>query len=526
MAVMALLYVCLTYLGHAMKRVRLYTLFLVLAILCTTLTLYFRLHSGTWLTVAWLLQAEALFVAGMLADERRFRILGEINFVLVVAWMFYKDYFLADQLTLLGYTFFKRTLIFATVAFVFYLNAIFRRALRHRMSNIHSYYFIFSYAASVIVVLLLFRNWFPGTILSAAVLSSVLGLILMEVGIRNQDPDFRVQGIFFSFFAIFSGLLPLVSPNELYFNHSLIYRIVCEVIVIGLAYFTFARFQLLTRTRIKLQGYEVAASKVSASAAIISVLFLYWEIGPVAPLWLSFAWLILGVAFIEIGIGLRSFFFRAQGLIVTLLSLLWSLYAFWLQPQWFVDARLQAFSFVLVIAGMYYLFVRLGRYATREDSGASGFESFSNWIGGGSALAAFYSVAATLILVLFIRQELLANQALFIAVAWLAVSALLYEAGIRFDKPPLRWQAWMVAWAAFGYALLQNLVPGRAFGPVSERLVTLGLCIALLYYLYERIYRGYQKAERWAESPRDGIILSWLGCILLMLLIEREIWAH
>ncbi|HPQ69058.1 MAG TPA: DUF2339 domain-containing protein [bacterium] len=521
---LAVAYIVQAFLTHSWKRWNLYTLNLVIAVLCTTLTLYFKLLGGAWLAVAWLLQAEALYAAGLLGDERRFRLLAIANFALVVGWMFLRDFFQNDTLTLMGYTLFVRTLTFGTLAVVLYLNAIFRHTLRGRIDNKETYSFLFGYLATVVATILLVRNWVPEEILTAAVFAAALGLALMEIGLRVDEPHLRVQGSFFSFLAIVGALAPLLGASEMYYSRGLAYRIGCEAAVIALAYVAFARFHRLGRLAGRLHEIELNVSKAFAAAVLIAVIACYREIAPSAPLWLAFAWLLLGVAFLEIGVALKSLFFRVQGYVMTGLTLVWSLYAFVVEPRWFTEMPHHAWSLVLVIGGLFYLFARLGAIAARDAAALHESERFADWPGGGSLLAAAYSLAGTLILVLLLRQEMIGRWPLFISFAWLLTAALLLEAGARFQSRILRWQAVALAALAFFFALWMNTETGTMFGPLSENAVALLLCTAALYYLYER----YRRAVPADAPPLDARLpasdaLSWLAGVLLLLLLQREI---
>jgi hypothetical protein len=94
---LALAYVGLVFLSNYLRRQNLYTLNLVTAALCTTMSLYYLLDKGNWVAIGWLIQAEALYIAGLLADETRFRVIGAANFVLVGIWLSTGDYNVPDQ---------------------------------------------------------------------------------------------------------------------------------------------------------------------------------------------------------------------------------------------------------------------------------------------------------------------------------------------------------------------------------------------------------------------------------------------
>jgi len=525
MGTLALAYLAQSWLAHTFQRRNLYSLTLVIAVLCTTMTLYFRLLGGNWVSVGWLLQAEALYAAGLLTDEKRFRWIAVVNFVLVGVWLLLKDYFMTDELSLWGLVFYKRTLIYATAAAVFYGNAAARHVMARRIKGRDAYGFIFSYAASVLWLILMARNWYPDHLLNAAVANSVLALILMEIGIRAGDAHFRGQGMFFAFLAVLSALMPLTGSAGQYYSYSMAYRIGCEAAVIVFAYTVFARFQRLVLKSGEARQVETAAAAFSAAAAVIAVLLLYREFEPRLPFWLALAWMMLGAALLETGIALKNPFFRAQGYLVSGLTLAWAVYTILARPGFGDDPLINFMALLLVVAGFFYLFARV-LTGSRQGAAFSGLERTEAWAGQGPLISIIFAAAGTLVLVLLLRRELYEVNDQFIAVAWLAVAIALMEAGIAIGNGPLRVQGLSVAVIAFFYALLHNLVRGSGIGPFSGRLVTLTLCVAALYYICERVYRGEERSAKWVDLPSSGELLSWLAAALTVLLIGREVWPH
>ncbi len=526
---LAVAYIGLMFLAHVMKRPKLYTLNLVIAAICTTMALYYHFLGSNWVTIGWLLQAEGLYVAGLLANDKRFRNIGIVNFVLVGAWMITHDYTLPDQINMFGTVFFQRTLIFATVAVVFYINAILRHVMSWKIGDEH-YAYLFSYSASILWGILMLRNWYPDHLLNAAVTSAVLGVFLMETGIRLWDHHFRIQGLFFVFISVIAALFPLMSSTTFYYPESMAYRIFCEAVVIVLAYFVFARFQKRVAAEEDTRHIELATGMFSSVAAVIAVMLLYREFSTTAPMWIVLAWMVLGILLIEIGMTIRNQFFRVQGYLITALTLIWAVYNFFSLPDWLGIGSLNFFAQILVTFGFFYLFYRILSLTAKDSPTISGMEKAEGWLGNGPLLAALFSVSGTLILTLTIWRELTDIRPLYIAVAWLAVSVALLEVGVAANSRPLRLQALVISAVAFLYALFHNLTPGdESFGPFSDNVITLLLCVGAMYYIYERIQRAEAESREWVDIPYASTVLSWLAGILLMLLIYREVgreWPH
>lgn len=527
MAAMAAAYIFQTWIAHGMERKNLYTLSLVIAVLSTTMMFYFKLFGGGWLSVAWLIQAEALYAAGLLAHEKRFRWTAGANFVLAVGWLLARDLFMQDELTLWGLYFYKRTVIFATAAIIFYVNHALRYLLEKRIEEPPAYPHVFSYAASVLWFILMAKTWFPDYLLQAAVVSAVLALALMESGIRLPDGHFRIQGLFFTFLAVIAALIPLADPSAMYYNRSLYYRIGCEAAVIVFAYVSFARFQRLVLTSKESRHLEVSAAVFSVVAAVIAVLLMYREFEPRFPFMLSLAWMILGVALIEVGVALKNPFFRVQGYLVTGLALFWAVYTLVWHSGFYDYPGMHLAASAIVLAGFFHLFLRILNDARAQTSKLSKIETGEALAGSGPVLAVAFSAAGTLILVLLLRRELSGVSVFFISTAWLAAAIALLEAGIGLKNSGLRFQALIVAGAAFLYALWHNLVPGRLlFGPINERTLSLVICVFAIYYICFRLLRGERGSAPWVDLPQAGTLLSWSASALLVLLIQREFWIR
>jgi len=522
---LALAYVGLIFLSHRLKRENLYYHNLVLAVLSTTMALYYQMLGGNWVTIGWLFQAEALYFVGLLGDDKRYRNVGLGVFVLIGVWMVSHDYMLDDHVVLFNkFDLMKRSVIAVTVAGFFYLNAALRHWMAFRIKNEEGYSYLFSYAASVLWLIVMVRNWFPDHLLHAAFSSAIIAFILMELGIRLKDAHFRVQGIFFAFISVIAALYPMLNADALYFSESPVYRIISEAIVIILAYIVFARYKRkVSEFDDDTRGIESAIGMFSGIAAILAVVLLHREFSVNAPLWLVLGWMVLGILLVEIGLMTRNVFFRAQGYVIAGLSMVWALYSMLLTPHWFLPGPSNFIAQILVVIGFFYLFGRLLSASRSETSLFSDQERADTADGSGPWLSIAFSIAGSLILILTIQRELGNSQPLFVSVFWMIAAIVLLEAGIATMSKALRWQAWTIAGFAFLYALFNNLVPGVYLGPFSARLVSLTLMVIGLYYIFTRISAGEHAEKRWLDWAEGVNIFSWLAGILLVLVINKEV---
>jgi len=533
-AVLAAAYAILSYLAYSWKYAKLYTLFLILGVLSTTMAMYFGLLGGNWVSIGWLLQAEALYIAGLLGDEKRFRRIAIALFVLVGFWLIAYDYFLTDKIYIFGFEFYKRTLIYFTAALLFYINAVSRHALAFRIEKKHYYSYIFSYAASILVFIIVARNWFPNDLLKAGVICAFLGLILMETGIRNRDPHFRLQGLSFALLGLIAALAPLSDPYGLYYTENIYYRIGCEAAVAILVFIAFAKFQRLVISKEETITIETGAAIFLGLATLVAALLLYREFDISAPVWLILAWMFLGVILVEIGIAIREPFLRVPGYLVTVLTLVWGLYLFIDEPSWMASGRNHLFSFSLVIIGFFYLFARVIIGAGKETPAFTKSEVTEVGEGSGPLLALFFSLAGTVILLLLLRLELVREWPLFVGVAWIITGAVLFEVGALIKNPFLRLQAYSISVITLVWVLYPFIDKPEWFSIDEHYRVALGLVIIGFYYLFARVLictrnekSGFTQSEVTEVGEGSGPLLalffSLAGTVILLLLLRLEL---
>lgn len=518
-------YAVLAYFAYTWERVNLFRLLLVIAVVCSTATLYLKLGTK-WAAMGWTVQAQMLYTAGLLRNERGFRWLGIATFVLVGMWFFGTNFLGTEQLSLGGLRFYSRTLMFTIVALLLYTNALVRRFLQYRIEEQDTYSYLFSYAASVLWLMLVFKNWFPQDVLMGSVMTAILGFALIEIGIRRQNHHFGIQGMFFSFLATGGALYPLQVETGLYYDHGMLYRIACEAGVIAAAYLGFVRLQKKGLWEDTLGNVGKVSSIIAAVASAVSATLLYREFAPVAPVWLSLAWTVFGALLLEAGLAIRNPVFRYLGYSVTGLALGWTLYGFLGRPDWFHVPQFQTLSLSTVIAGFFYQFVRLRGVAKTSPSELLSAERLELLPGTGPLPSVAFSAGATSLLLLLLRQELLSVSPLLIATSWILAAIVLLEVGFAIRGQALRWEALAVSDVAFVYALVNSLGPGHVWlGGLNERMVAFILDIAGMYYICERFFRIEKTKQLSLKESYGAVQLSWAAGILLVILIQWELWT-
>jgi hypothetical protein len=519
-------YVALIFLAHLQKRMNLYTLNLVIASLSCTMSLYYLLDKGNWVAIGWLLQAEALYIAGLLMDDTRYRTVGGLNFVLVGVWLLSVDYNLADKVSLFGYEIYKRTIMYMTASIVFYLNTIVRYALDYRISKEDNNSFLFSYGASILWLILMIRNWFPGYLLNAAVAGAFLGMLLVETGIRMQDQNIRIQGLFFSFIGMFAALVPLTYMESSYFAENVRFRIGCEVAVVIFTYVAFGRFQKQLLRSEQRSNLEMAVAMLASVGCVVAVMLFYREFILAYPVYIASAWIILAVLLVELGVTFDNPFFRAQGYVVAALAAVWALH-FLFDTSIRADFRSTIlFADLLVVVGFIYLFIRVLNVTAANAHSLSEIERAEVPGGYGPWPLVFFPIAASLILAVLLLKVLAWVTPVLVGAAWIFVGIAILEAGIGLGSRLLRALALALGFAAFVYVGFHVLFEWGLDGFVTSRFIAFLACVAGLYYICGRSSAGERDAAGWTASSGATSFFSWLAAILLAFLIEREMWRY
>jgi len=527
-AMMALLYIILSFLAYSRKRQNLYTLNLIIAALSATMTVYFRFLGGNWLAVMWLMEAEALYLAGILGDERRFRWIGIANFVVVGWWLLFKDIYRSDSVSLFHFSFYTRTLIFGTVAVFFYINSILRRTFSTRISLENKYSFVFAYSASLLWLILTMKNWYPDDLLKAGVVGAALSFMLMETGIRTKDFHFRMQGLGYAFLSVLWALTPLMMGESYYEGYTIYYRVGCEAAVIAFAYAVFARLHKITQTAGQTRSIEVGATVFSATAGtLILIVTLRQELIVSRPMFIAVTWLATAVALLEVGFAFKSRFLRYQSAALCALAFIYAL-------LYNLDVNLPGSSLMegaiarglssrlvtlgLCIGAMYYIHERFFRGEPEKIP----------YLKNVSPSDALSWLAGTLV-ILLIQRELWIRAPAWVSEGWLAPMAVFLYMARRRKSLNFLAQGFLTSIIIFLWTMIVTIsAQSEDFVAQLEswRIWAASPIIAVYYGMFALLFARSEAilgADRAKISSPLRDIFSWQGSMLLLALVTVEV---
>lgn len=454
--------------------------------------------SGMRMSIVWLAEAQALFLAGVFTREVLFRRFGLLAALLTLGNMLTTDF--AQILRMRSASVanspeYRLALCFLTAALLFYANShwIPRRWKDLLGSDFEKECFRgLSYVASLA---LLVGGWlaFPGT--WTAVSWSTLALVLLIIGSRLDLAELSNQSHAFAAAALAWTLIVnrVAAARVNYLGVTQRLETIPLVILL---------FYLCARWRGKAGGRVIrgVSELYTTGAALLIALLAYYEChwALVAIAWAAFA-LTLAVAGQRLDRWELSFQAHALAAAAFIRTLLVN-----------VDATQQYRHFMLrlitlsLVAALLYLSARFS--GPRE----SDF---------GQKASGFYTWSASLIVAVLAYKEL---SSPWVVVAWMAFALLLLIVGHALKREELPYQAHLLAIASVTYALTVNLYTAETYrlGQVhlSSRLVTVALAAILLYI-----------SSRWARralhthAGRVADAYAWAGSLLVSLLMWYEL---
>ncbi len=464
--------------------------FLMLSIIGASLmvaAIPFR-YSGSQLSVLWLVEAEVLLLAGVLAREALFRWFGMLTALLTSA------HILATQYSDAGANR-EGAILMATAAVLFFGDSlVIPKRWEEALESKHEAdcYRVLSYIGFLMAAMAIWSGVAPPWI---AVGWAGLGLLLALGATWLQSIDLRAQA---------TGLLLLGFLRAVLTNFSL----------------------------------QVGASHWNLRVMTVGlvIVFLY---GGGATCWLSrnmrspelralynwSAWLLLiALAYYEYPNAWLAVVGIAMAIIFAVVARIWGLYEDTLQSAVLgllvyvrvismnVDATtlfhgmtLRLVTIGIVIAG-YYALAWLSKKPERQ---------ISPWI------SAMHSWLAAALVMMLAWYEL--HNPNSVVVAWTVFAVVLFEIGMSVPSQNLRLQSYAVLAGSFARILFVNLNAPAEAGQVSQRLLTVLPLAAAFYYVYFRLTAD-DASERLGvdRKARVATLLSYLGTATLSLLLYFE----
>jgi uncharacterized membrane protein len=246
---------------------------------------------------------------------------------------------------------------------------------------------------------------------------------------------------------------------------------------------------------------------VVAGTLVAAAVFLRLDT-PAVQSWLGLAWMLEATVILGLGLRLREPAFRVQAWAIAGAAVI-ALLARNLYGDPGVSAATLWVSVVPAVVLLYLLFARLpGRLA---EVGGAKWERTVADIG---------SWAATALAVVLLWRQL---PSVGVALAWAAAGLLLFEAGDRFRRAPLRAQGHALAGLAVGRLFLANFTAVGSIAGLSHRLLTVVPVAAVLYYLWWTLRDRVRAGRAAGFEARLPVAYSWAGAIVLVVLARFEL---
>ena len=451
---------------------------LTLAALLAALGIVRKL-SGVWIQVGLLIEAEALFLAGLQFGQTYLRQLAGAVFGASVIQLVAADVpaggttFLANRQWMLW------SPVTLLTAAVFYSN----RVLRVAEGVVYS-----SAAAGLIALVLGFETPQPYLCVSWLVFAA----LLFELGFRKGKAEFRWQAYAVGLLGTLVVLGPARTPWP-------------ALAIAGAIHYAAAlRIRFGSIDRLAADERETVPFVTSASSAAFFAAVV-WKLAPGD--YVGVAFLTLGALLFELGLRNLPRHFRWQSYPVSLIGFSHLFYVHVMQAEKNA-AQAEWLSLTLAALICYALSARLLRADDQEQGWCRDLNA----------------AAGTLFVLTLTWVEL---PDVLVGLAWAVVSLVLLEVGFSASLARFRTIANLTAAAVFGRLFLANFTGFGSTAGISHRILTVAPIMAGQYYVWSR----YRDTEGWERSLARLYLYApaILGVVLLRFELGRSLavvgWA-
>jgi uncharacterized membrane protein len=475
------------------------TAFVVLSVIGTTLVaaaVPFR-FSGANVSILWLAQAQALFLAGILTRERLFRWLGLLAAALTAGHMLFAD---AVEILVvrrggsLGGPRPALALAFVVAALLFHGDAhAAPRRWRHVPESIREGQALraLSYVAGL---LLLVAAWLalPGAWTAVAWVGLALALGFAGHRLRLSELSYQAHGLAaLAFVRILVVNLDATAPLG-----GMTERMISLSLSAAL-YYVAARWSGPVGSH---HAAPLSAAYTWLGTALVALLAFY----ELPSAWIAVAWAALSVLLAILGARTRRAELGWQGHVLAIAALDHALAVNLHLTERYGPVGVRPIT-VALVAGL--LYAAAGRVRSAAHGSARRLGDAYTWAG--SALVC-----------LLMWYEL---QPVAVAVGWALFGLVLFELGFARASEPLRLQAYVALAAAFARVFFVNLNAAGAPGELSPRaLTTLPLALAF-YYVHGRLHGRSDETFAADNRYRIGVVHAWLGTVILAALLRFEL---
>jgi Predicted membrane protein (DUF2339) len=469
-------------------------------------------YSGNNTAILWLIAAEALLVAGVVASEIVFRRLALLTGYLVALHIVRVDFMQlmsvrnrSEEMVL------SAGIMFSLCALTFYINSLY---VGQRWKSFffgspdaellvgHSY--IGAFAAASAVWALCSHDW---TALA------FLGVMLTLAGLGKKLKSHHLQ---LQYGAI--GLLTLyrVAAVNLHTDtaHHLGMRIFTLPVIAAGFYVTAKWAQLYDDSNQRIFRGLFAVAGTGLLTALIDY--------EVPELWQAAAAIAFAIALVEIGQRVRYYVLAWHAHALTGIALLCAITADRAGVHQWHDIPIHAFGALPVVAGAYWI---AGRISLPNSVHSSAARIAYSWAGTG--------------LMLWVLNE--AVPSAWITVAWIAFAIALALVMRRIGYKQLAWQANVVAGCAVVQACVTNFtLQQRVWPGVSLRILTISMVAAGLYFLSRAAVVSESPSKfaitylhtfaatalltflAWFEAPGAWLAAVWAVFALALAILDRR----
>ena len=454
---------------------------ITLAVALATSGIFLR-FSGLRVSLALLLEAEFLFLAGLHLGQPYLRALGAGVFALPVIKLCFVDVHRDGHMSIMGMNVMAWTPTALLTAAVFYLNRGFIRPGKESPLLIPE--LAYSYVASALFALILGFE-IPRGYLGLGWLA--LAVPLFELGLRKRLEEFRFQS-----YAVATLSLEMLLFVNAFGARGSAFR--SNWISLGAAaVLTYAAATRLFRLPLgRLPDRErLGARDVSSAAGTILLTALLWHVLP-TPL-VAVGWGVLSLLLIELGIALPLSILRLQGHLVGGLA-----YGRLFMANFTGTGETAGVSHrlltVLPLASLfYYLSEKLRVEGEREQ--------LATWERG---LSRLYLYAPAPLAVLLVRFE--AGRVLAV-VGWALLGLGLLFVGIRRNNRDLRWQSYALALLTFSRSWATNFYIPESLAGLPSRILTGAIVIGSFY--------GAQFLSPRRQGDMTSVTRNWFSRLLI-----------
>ena len=481
-------YISLAGLSHQTRRRNSYLIFatlgagLFIASVPTKLT-------GDWIALTWLLESQVLLFAGFFLKERYFRGLSWVSFTLVLCKLLFWDINTTAHFSLGSLAVYNKTLTYTFTALCFYFNnhSLYKRFHQIVYGAEFPIARIFSYSASILVLLAIYFQSHP----SALALSwCVFAVLLLELGRIRRIFDLRVQGFALATLSLFW----LITHNFGLEAQLSIFSQRLWTVSAFAGLFYYLNRQLGRAYQQKLIHNEensIRRAILYIGTALLAVL-IWYEMPTLA---VGVAWGFSAVVLVELGRRWSNLDLRVQGYATGILAFGRLFLANLTTEQTWNDViSLRLLSVAVIVVYFYYLFFVLRRERSADALLAQERRT-----------PELFSFLAVISIAALCRFEFATP---WVAIAWCTLAIFYLLIGTVGASEHFRSQGYGLVIATLVRAVATNLtLPTAALG-AGQKIVSMAIVIALLFVCHGVLLWGLRQ-KKYELAVGEGVF-PWL----------------